>query len=87
MTKFPGNQVPQFPTFSSHVNNNNNNNIWHLYSALQRTQRFYITDTVHFRQCNYVAEQLISASCDIQTHRTGHTDWETGSSLSHGSFA
>ena len=26
-------------------------------------------------------QQLISASCDIQTHRTGHTDWETGGSL------
>ena len=26
-------------------------------------------------------QQLISASCDIQAHRTGHTDWETGGSL------
>ena len=26
-------------------------------------------------------QQLISASCDIQTHRTGHTDWETRGSL------
>ena len=26
-------------------------------------------------------QQLITASCDIQTHRTGHTNWETGGSL------
>ena len=26
-------------------------------------------------------QQLISANCDIQTHRTGHTDWETRGSL------
>ena len=26
-------------------------------------------------------QQLISASCNIQTHRTGHTDWETGGAL------
>ena len=53
-----------------------------MYSALQRTQRFYITDMILLTSDNATMwQQLISASCDIQTHRTGHTDWETGGSL------
>ena len=36
----------------------NKDNIWHLYSALQGTQRFNITDTVHGSFAHFSNEQL-----------------------------
>ena len=65
------------------------NTIWHLYSALRRPQRFYITDMVYNWIMQLCGSSSISASSDIQTHRTEHTDnpiWEHVV-LSHGSFA
>ena len=53
-----------------------NNTIWHLYSALLRTQPFYITDMAHNWTMQLCGSSSISASCNIQTHRTGDTDWE-----------
>ena len=56
-----------------------------MYSALQRTQRFYITDTVDIRQCNYVAaanqRQLRHSNTQNRTYGLGN-GW-----LSHSSFA
>ena len=66
--------------------NNNNNNIWHLYSALQRTQCFYMTDTVHIRQCNYVAA---ANKCQLWHSNTqNRRTWGLGNRwLFNGSFA
>ena len=49
-----------------------------MYSALQRTQGFLHNLLTSDNATMW--QQLISASCDIQTHRTGHTDRETGGS-------
>ena len=67
------------------ITSNNNNNIWHLYNALQRPQAFYITDTVHIRQCNYVA-----AANQRQLRHSNTQNWTYGLGnrwLSHGPFA
>ena len=49
---------------------------WHLHSALQRTQRFRTADTVHIRQCNYVAvanqRQLWHSNTKNRTHGLGN---------------
>ena len=38
-------------------------------------QHFNITDTVHIRQCNFVAASY-QPQMNIQTQVIGHTDWE-----------
>ena len=42
---------------------------------------YYITDIVHNLTMQQYGISSISAICDIQTHRTGHTDRWTGGSL------
>ena len=61
--------------------------IFGMYIALYKKQRFYIIDTVHIRQCNYVAEanqrQLGHSNTQNRTHGLILGKWW----LSHGSVA
>ena len=71
MTKFPGNQVPQFPSFSSHVNNASwfygkkckigKGNLYLTENQLSRNEMWCVADIYNY-MCNICAKGFLDSN-------------------------